>query len=88
MSGITDRRRAMREEVREKIQAAYHLNQIIEILDDVTLTAEDVPVARLKIDGHFKLLGKVLPDLKATEVEVSGEITHEHAVITLAADDE
>lgn len=88
MSGITARRRAMREEVREKIQAAYHLNQITEILEDVTLTAEDVPVARLKLDGHFKLLGKVLPDLKATEIEHSGSISHEHALLELGEDDQ
>ena len=87
----------MREQAREQINATQVLTDIMEI--DIQLMGEKdvagnmVPLEReiisqlkARADIKFKLLGKVLPDLKATEsVSVSHsthEHTHEHTSVT------
>lgn len=74
MARVADRERRMRQDVREKIQATTHLNAINAILNDETITSEEVAVKKMKLDGHFKILNKVLPDLK--QVELSGDVNH------------
>ena len=74
MARVADRERRMRQDIREKIQATTHLNAIMEILNDEKITSDEVAVKKLKLDGHFKILDKVLPNLK--QVELSGELNH------------
>lgn len=74
MARITDRQRRMREDVREKIQAGWHYSRIIAFLEMEEAPADPQQLALLKaqVDTHFKVLNKVLPDLKA--MEHSGEV--------------
>lgn len=68
------RNRAIRQEnLRQELKARSYLDQIHGILEHNYLGAEmiELQAAKLKLDGYFKLLNKVLPDLKA--VEVTGE---------------
>jgi len=75
MADVSTRTKKMRSEVRDKISASHHLRKINEYLDDESLSIERLPIAKLKMDGHFRLLAKVLPDLK--NLEVSGGLTHQ-----------
>lgn len=74
MARVTDRERRMRQDVRDKIKATTHLNAIIAILEDELITPEMVAVKKMKLDGHFKILDKVLPNLK--QVDINGEVNH------------
>jgi len=59
-----------REALREELQSREYIRQVHRILDtdDESL---NVPAAKLKLDGYFKLLAKTLPDVKS--VELTGE---------------
>jgi len=59
-----------REALREELKSREYIRQVHRILDtdDEDL---NVPAAKLKLDGYFKLLAKTLPDTKA--VELTGE---------------
>lgn len=67
--------------MRERIKGQQHLNQIIKNvkkLQNLNEKLEPTEVTRLKVacDQHFKILGKILPDIKQTEINVSGAIEH------------
>ena len=74
MARVNDRERRMRQDVRDKIQASTHLNAINAILNDEGITNDMVAVKKMKLDGHFKILDKVLPNLK--QVDINGEVNH------------
>jgi len=59
-----------REALREELKSREYIRQVHKILetDDEDL---NVPAAKLKLDGYFKLLAKTLPDTKA--IELTGE---------------
>lgn len=67
--------RAIRQEsLREKLQGAQylvHLHKIADELDDAEITATRANAIKARADIYFKLLNKLLPDVKA--IEVSGE---------------
>jgi hypothetical protein len=72
-----------RDRLRDKINAVRCLNRIEKCLDLLEtgwqqLGPEEVNAQRAIMDGSFRLLSKVLPDLKA--VEHKGEITS-HVVV-------
>ena len=48
------------------------------MLQDLTKEMDNTEVNRIKIanDNHFKILAKILPDVKQTDINVSGEIEH------------
>jgi len=55
------------EDMRQKLKGGTYLYEINKILgSDYELT--ELPQAKMRLDGYFKLLNKVLPDLKAIEV--------------------
>jgi len=55
-----------KEALRVKIDGERQINRITELLG-ADWEQSKVPEYRAKMDGHFKLLGKVLPDLRAVE---------------------
>lgn len=63
-----DKRRDERKQaLRELLQGQKYLDAIHGDLDRA-ITQEELPVVKFKTDTRLKLLGKVLPDLKAVEV--------------------
>lgn len=67
MHKVSDKnRRARKEALREELQSREYIRQIHLILEKPDEEI-DVAVAKLKMDGYFKLLAKTLPDLKAVE---------------------
>jgi hypothetical protein len=79
----------MREQAREQINATQVLTEIMEIDlklqgekdvagNMVPLEREIISALKARADIKFKLLGKVLPDLKATESISISHATHEH----------
>lgn len=60
-------KRIRREALREELKSREYIRQIHKILD--TKDKDINPsVAKLKMDGYFKLLAKTLPDTKAVEI--------------------
>lgn len=64
------RRAEYQEQQREYLRGLGLMQQIQGDLD--TVTADNVAVARLKIETRLKLLGKILPDVKEQAVELTG----------------
>lgn len=67
--------------MRERIKGQQHINQIlknVKKLQDLDEDLDSTQVTRLKVacDQHFKILGKILPDIKQTEINVSGSVEH------------
>ena len=58
--------------LRERIKAANYLTDIEKDLNRF-IDADELPVVKFKTETRLKLLSKILPDLKAVEVEGSGE---------------
>lgn len=79
---VAQRNRAIRQDaLREQLAEQCRLQHILENinkLEDLTIDLENDQVGRIKAanDQRIKLLGKYLPDLKATEVtaEISGDM--------------
>lgn len=85
------KRTEAQEVMRERIKGQQHLNHIvknIKRLENLKEELDPTQVNRLKIatDHHFKILGKILPDIKATEINVTGSIDHKR-VDELSTDD-
>lgn len=58
---------ARREALREELKSREYIRQIHGILSSEYDNSE-IPQAKMKMDGYFRLLAKTLPDLKATEI--------------------
>ena len=52
--------------MRQKISATCHLKKINAILE-TDLSDADLREVKIKLDAHFRLLGKVLPNLRSVE---------------------
>jgi hypothetical protein len=64
-----------REEVRTRLRAFEYVRRLREIAERCdTAEPAQIPAMRLKADIFLRLLGKVLPDLKA--IEHSGHVEH------------
>lgn len=70
--------------LREQLRAQGHEQHAVEILGKIRdlstdLDAGSVNRLRIAFDGHMRLLGKYLPDVKAVELTIdeSGEHTRE-----------
>jgi hypothetical protein len=61
------RRRQAQDALRLKIDGGRQINRICELLE-AKWEKDEVPEKVGKLNGHFKLLGKVLPDLRSIEV--------------------
>ena len=68
-----DKRRAERKEALRELLEGQKYIQAIHATLDKALTNEDLPVERFKTETRFKLLAKVLPDLKAVEVSADDD---------------
>lgn len=67
------KRKQLREtERRQNISCKVMLNQINTLLQKEKVPLDELPWVSKKLDCYFKLLNKVLPDMKT--VEVTGEI--------------
>ena len=69
---------ARQEGLREHINAKKSITRIKNLAADFqeqwdTLTREQIAAKRAEVDVHFRLLNKVLPDLKAVEVDTGGD---------------
>lgn len=63
-----DRRREEKNEaLRDFVRGQQYLHAINRDLDRDDITQDELPVIKFKTDTRLKLLGKVLPDLKAIE---------------------
>lgn len=62
-----ENKKIRREALREELKSREYLRQVHKILEteDEEL---NIPAAKLKMDGYFKLLAKTLPDTKAVEL--------------------
>lgn len=60
-------REIRRDALREELKNREYLRRIHGILESEH-EAGDIPQAKMKLDGYFKLLNKTLPDVKATEL--------------------
>ena len=70
------RRKANKDAMREKIGVTKRVKRLDEICNLLHSEDANVPALKAEADIQFKLLGKVLPDLRA--VELSGEVQHDH----------
>ena len=67
--------------MRERIKGQQHLNHIVKNIKKLENLKEELnatEVNRLKVatDNHFKILAKILPDVKTIEHTHSGTIEH------------
>jgi len=70
---IAKKNRDIRKEaLREELKSRAYLNQVHSILES-EYEPDQLPQAKMRLDGYFKLLAKTLPDLKA--VEITGHVT-------------
>lgn len=73
MTHAAKRREESREGLRLKLRGAQYIRRLHEIADRAEAADKDaVPGLKLKAEVYFKLLAKILPDLRS--VEHSGEI--------------
>ena len=79
-TNASKRKQLVKEALRDRIDGMRRLG-IIEKLLDESWPAQQVPEIKAKLDAHFKLLGKVLPDLRS--VEVSQDIDRQPEEMTL-----
>lgn len=71
-------RRIRQEALREQLQQQGHVQHIVDLLDKIGDDAKPVQsdaLARYKvvIDTKLRLINKYLPDVKMTEMEITGE---------------
>jgi len=75
---VAQRNRAVRQEaLREQLQAQGHLQHVIDLLDKISnlddkLDSAEIQRLKITVDTKLKLIGKYLPDLKATEITGEG----------------
>lgn len=69
-TGAQKRRAEYQEQQREYLRGLGLMQQIQTDLGEVT--QENVTVKKLQIETRLKLLGKILPDVKETAVELTG----------------
>ena len=68
-----DKRRAERKEaLREFLQGQKYIEAIHATLE-MPITNDELPAIKFKTETRFKLLAKVLPDLKAVEVSADDD---------------
>jgi hypothetical protein len=65
------RKHEKQEALREFIRGHNYLQKIHNDVEDPELTTDTLPVVKFRVETRLKLLGKILPDLKA--VELSGD---------------
>ena len=74
-------RKIRQEALREQLAQQGHVQQVNEIAEKLGKQGyekDDLPAVKLKVDIHLAMIKKYLPDVKAVEVEHSGEVTHNH----------
>ncbi len=81
----TQRRMHRQEDWRETLQVAAYLKNLDVIHSRVKakwhrMTSEQIAATKLQADINFRLLSKVMPDLKM--VEIQGEMQHMHHDMT------
>ena len=77
----TTRRQNRQEDLRDYLDGAAYIRNLNKIHDRVkakwhTMDSDQIAASRLQADINFKLLSKVMPDLKM--VEIQGEMKHLH----------
>lgn len=65
------RKQEKQEALREFIRGHNYLQKIHDDVESDKLTTETLPIVKFRVETRLKLLGKILPDLKA--VELSGD---------------
>lgn len=74
---VRDKNKTVRREaLREELKSREYIRQIHGILEKEDW-ADKVPEYNGKLNGYFKLLSKTLPDLKAVEIELNGNVSFE-----------
>lgn len=79
------------EVMRERIKGQQHLNQVTKIAKRLhteasTLSTTEIQALKASADIQFKILGKILPDLKSSEINVKGSIEHRNVQELSVAD--
>ena len=77
VSRANENRRIRQDALREQLSAKGLMQQVIEVaekLSDLSIPLESNDISRLKAanDARLALVKKYLPDLKQTELEISG----------------
>lgn len=85
MARPTKYEKALEEDRRAKISISRHLKQLTDIQEKLQDNYENMSTAqvgalRLQSDISLKLLGKRLPDLKAVDMDVEGDLEHDHNI--------
>ena len=76
---LSKRHMKRRQIMREELSTRLYVNEVISLLR-TDWDPERVDEFRVKLDGWFKLIGKVLPDAKESQVTFGGSVGVNHAV--------
>lgn len=81
----TRAREEVQHELRKKIWGARDINELLSVEQTLAmywsvLDSEQIAALRLRADLAHKRLAKVLPDAKAIDVTLNGDVNHNHTV--------